>query len=79
MPQFIRIGDSLINLAAIRAVEYAGDGRLQIFLSEDRHGGLVMRYSGAEAEQAWATLCDPNVISLIGVGDDSAPADGLRT
>ena len=72
MSQFIRIGDSLIALDWIRAVEYAGDGRLQIFLSEDRHGGLVMRYSGAEAEEAWSTLCDPRRIALIN-GDEGAP------
>ena len=76
MPQFIRIGDSLIALEWIRAVEYAGDGRLQIFLSEDRHGGLVMRYSGAEAEEAWATLCDPLRIALINADEPPPPAEG---
>jgi hypothetical protein len=65
MAQFIRIGDSLINLTWIRAVEYAGDGRLQIYLSEDRGAGLVLRYSGEEAREAWVTLSDPARVPVI--------------
>ena len=57
MPQFIRIGESLINLEWIRAIEYA-DGRMNVWLSEDRSTGLVLRYSGEEAREAWAVLCN---------------------
>ena len=56
MPQFVRIGESIINLDWIRAVEYAGDGRMNVWLSEDSATGLVLRYSGAEASEAWAVL-----------------------
>ena len=56
MAQFIRIGESLINLDWVRAVEYAGDGRMNVWLSEDRSTGLVLRYSGTEASEAWAVL-----------------------
>ena len=56
MAQFIRIGESIINVDWIRAVEYAGDGRMNVWLSEDRSTGLVLRYSGEEAREAWAVL-----------------------
>jgi len=59
MPQFVRIGDSLVNLEWVRAVEYAGDGRMNVYLSEDRATGLVLRFSGEEAREAWQALTAP--------------------
>ena len=56
MNQFVRIGDSLINLDWVRAVEYDGDGRMNVYLSEDRPTGLVLRFSGEEARLAWDLL-----------------------
>ena len=56
MAQFIRIGESLINLDFVRAIEYAGDGRMNVWLSEDRGSGLVLRFSGEEAREAWDVL-----------------------
>jgi len=53
MPQFVRIGESLVNLEWVRAVEYAGDGRMNVYLSEDRATGLVLCFSGEEAREAW--------------------------
>ena len=41
------------------------NGRLQIFLSEDRGMGLVLKFSGEEARQAWAALNDPSKVPLI--------------
>ena len=38
MSPFVRIGESLINLRWVRAVEYA-DGRMNVYLSEDRATG----------------------------------------
>ena len=65
MAQFIRIGETLINLQWVRAVEHAGDGRLNVYISEDRASGLVMRFSGAEAAEAWALLCEPGRVNLL--------------
>ena len=63
--KFLKVGDSLINLDFVRAAEFAPDGRLQIFLSEDRGMGLVLKFSGEEARQAWAALNDPSKVPLI--------------
>ena len=63
--KFLKVGDSLINLDFVRAAEFAPDGRLQIFLSEDRGTGLVLKFSGEEARQAWAALNDPAKVPLI--------------
>ena len=65
MPQFIRMGESIINLEWIRAVEYAGDGRMNVWLAEDRATGLVLRYSGEEAREAWAVLCNNKDVTVI--------------
>jgi hypothetical protein len=65
MPQFIRIGESVINLEWVRAVEYSGDGRMNVWLSEDRATGLVLRYSGEEAREAWAVLCNNREVPVI--------------
>ena len=65
MAQFIRIGESLINLDWVRAVEYAGDGRMNVWLSEDRATGLVLRYSGEEAREAWEVLTQSGQIPVI--------------
>jgi hypothetical protein len=65
MPQFIRIGESIINLEWIRAVEYAGDGRMNVWLSDDRAAGLVLRFSGEEAREAWAVLSNNREIPVI--------------
>ena len=75
MPQFIRIGESIINLEWIRAVEYAGDGRMNVWLSDDRAAGLVLRFSGEEAREAWAVLSNNREIPVINAlplqgGDD---------
>ena len=73
MPQFIRIGESVINLEWVRAVEYAGDGRMNVWLSEDRATGLVLRFSGEEAREAWAVLNnnrDVPVINAAPMGSD---------
>ncbi len=73
MAQFIRIGESLINLDWVRAVEYAGDGRMNVWLSEDRSTGLVLRYSGEEAREAWDVLSANREVRVINAAD--APAD----
>ena len=65
MAQFIRIGESIINVDWIRAVEYAGDGRMNVWLSEDRATGLVLRYSGEEAREAWAVLNNNKDVPVI--------------
>ena len=71
MAQFIRIGESIINVDWIRAVEYAGDGRMNVWLSEDRSTGLVLRYSGEEAREAWAVLNNNRDVPVI----NAAPLD----
>jgi hypothetical protein len=71
MAQFIRIGESLVNLEWVRAVEYADDGRMNIYLSEDRATGLVLRYSGEEARQAWDALMASGIVPVI-----HPPSDG---
>ncbi len=71
MPQFIRIGESLVNLEWVRAVEYADDGRMNVYLSEDRATGLVLRYSGEEARQAWDALMSSGIVPVI-----HPPSDG---
>ena len=78
MAQFIRIGESLINLDWVRAVEYAGDGRMNVWLSEDRATGLVLRYSGEEAREAWVVLSANKSVPVINASpvDD---ADGAGT
>ena len=73
MAQFIRIGESLINLRWVRAVEYAGDGRMNVYLSEDRATGLVLRYSGEEARQAWETLVSSGQLPLVNPPSDGQP------
>jgi hypothetical protein len=65
MSQFIRIGESLVNLELVRAIEYAGDGRMNVWLSEDRATGLVLRYSGEEAREAWDALTKHGAIPVI--------------
>ena len=65
MAQFIRIGESVINLDWVRAVEYAGDGRMNVWLSEDRATGLVLRYSGEEAREAWAVLTNSKHVPVL--------------
>ena len=72
--KFLKIGDSLVNLEFVRAAEYAPDGRLQIFLSEERGAGLVLKFSGEEARLAWAALCDPSKVSVMHVDVPSAEA-----
>lgn len=71
MPRFIRIGESIINLEWVRAIEYAGDGRMNVWLSEDRSTGLVLRYSGDEAREAWAVLNRNKDVPVI----NAAPVD----
>jgi hypothetical protein len=71
MAQFVRIGESVVNLDWVRAVEYASDGRMNVYLSEDRATGLVLRYSGEEARLAWETLVLSGQVPLI-----NPPADG---
>ena len=73
MPQFIRIGESLVNLEWVRAVEYAADGRMNVYLSEDRATGLVLRYSGEEARQAWDVLMGSGLVSIV-----HPPSDGQQ-
>jgi hypothetical protein len=65
MAQFIRIGESVINLDWVRAIEYAGDGRMNVWLSEDRATGLVLRYSGEEAREAWDVLTKSGSIPVL--------------
>ena len=65
MNQFVRIGDSLVNLRWVRAVEYDGDGRMNVYLSEERPTGLVLRFSGEEARQAWELLTTSGLVPLI--------------
>ena len=77
MAQFIRIGESLINLDWVRAVEYAGDGRMNVWLSEDRSTGLVLRYSGEEAREAWDVLSANRDVPVINAaGGTGNPAGG---
>lgn len=73
MAQFVRIGDSLINLDWIRAVEYDGDGRMNVHLSEDRATGLVLRFSAEEARQAWDLLTRSGMVPVIPPPDDGEP------
>ena len=70
MGQFIRIGESVVNLDWVRAVEYASDGRMNVYLSEDRATGLVLRYSGEEARLAWETLLASGQVPLINPASD---------
>ena len=72
--KFLKIGDSLVNLEFVRAAEYAPDGRLQIFLSEERGAGLVLKFSGEEARLAWAALSDPTKVPVIEV---ELPSPGI--
>jgi len=72
MAQFIRIGESIVNLEWVRAVEYAGDGRMNVWLSEDRATGLVLRFSGEEAREAWAVLTNNRDVPVI----NAAPLEG---
>ena len=65
MPQFVRIGESLVNLEWVRAVEYADDGRMNVYLSEDRATGLVLRFSGEEAREAWQALTESQQTQVI--------------
>jgi len=65
MAQFIRIGESVVNLDWVRAVEYASDGRMNVYLSEDRATGLVLRYSGEEARIAWEILMGSGQVPLL--------------
>lgn len=76
MPQLIRIGESIINLEWVRAVEYAGDGRMNVWLSEDRSTGLVLRYSGDEAREAWAVLNRNPEVPVINAASTSESRDG---
>ena len=46
MNSFIRIGDSLVNLRWVRAVEYAADGRMNVYLSEPLTPALSPEYRG---------------------------------
>ena len=78
MAQFIRIGESIVNLEWVRAVEYAGDGRMNVWLSEDRATGLVLRFSGEEASEAWAVLTnsrDVPVLNAAPLGTDNSQAE----
>ena len=75
-PRFLKIGDTLINLDYVRAVEWSADGRLNVHLSEERNVGLVLRFSGDEARAGWAALCDAKRLPLIdaaGDGDGRPP------
>ena len=74
MAQFVRIGESIVNLYWVRAVEYAPDGRMNVYLSEDRATGLVLRYSGEEARLAWETFVASGLVPLI-----NPPSDGQAT
>ena len=65
MNQFVRIGDSLVNLRWVRAVEYDGDGRMNVYLSEERNTGLVLRFSGEEARLAWDLLTSSGLVPVI--------------
>ena len=65
MSHFIRVGESLINLEWVRAIEYAGDGRMNVWLSDDRATGLVLRYSGEEAREAWEVLTKEGTVPVI--------------
>ena len=65
MNQFVRIGDSLVNLRWVRAVEYDGDGRMNVYLSEERNTGLVLRFSGEEARLAWDLLTASGLVPVI--------------
>jgi hypothetical protein len=76
MPQFIRIGESIINLDWVRAVEYADDGRMNVWLSEDRATGLVLRYSGEEAREAWAVLNNTKDVPVINAAPLDTDGDG---
>ena len=72
MNQFVRIGDSLVNLRWVRAIEYDGDGRMNVFLSEERATGLVLRYSGEESRMAWELLTRSGMIPVIPPTDDGS-------
>jgi hypothetical protein len=74
---FIRVGDSLINLNWVRAIEHSGDGRLNVYLSEDRATGLVLRFSGHEAREAWAALCAAGSLPVIDAGQFRTPEEPL--
>ena len=71
MNQFVRIGESLVNLRWVRAVEYADDGRMNVYLSEDRATGLVLRFSGEEARAAWELLTRSGAVPVL-----PPPTDG---
>jgi hypothetical protein len=74
MNQFVRIGDSLVNLRWVRAVEYDGEGRMNVYLSEDRPTGLVLRFSGEEARLAWDLLTASGLVPVIPpLADDGKP------
>ena len=72
MNPFVRIGESLINLQWVRAVEYA-DGRMNVYLSDDRATGLVLRYSGDEARAAWELLAQSGVVPVVPPPEDGRP------
>lgn len=74
---FLRIGDSLINLNWVRAIEHSGDGRLNVYLSEDRATGLVLRFSGHEAREAWAALSAAGNLPVIDAGQFRTPEEPL--
>ena len=38
---------------------------MNVWLSEDRASGLVLRYSGEEAREAWAVLCNNREVPVI--------------
>jgi hypothetical protein len=38
---------------------------MNVWLSEDRATGLVLRYSGEEAREAWAVLCNNKEVPVI--------------
>jgi hypothetical protein len=77
MNQFVRIGESLVNLRWVRAVEYA-DGRMNVYLSDDRATGLVLRYSGEEARAAWDLLMHSGTVSVLPPPDSLGPSGSLR-
>ena len=72
MSPFVRIGESLINLRWVRAVEYA-DGRMNVYLSEDRATGLVLRYSGEDARAAWELLTQSGAVPVLPPPQDGRP------
>ena len=38
---------------------------MNVWLSEDRTSGLVLRYSGEEAREAWMVLCNNKDVPVI--------------